>query len=72
MIHYCLEKYLLNNELYKDYLAYCNIIICRTLTTNISKLGESTNFNMSTQSQNNNGLISKWLRNPSLLIFTTR
>ena len=42
------------------------------LTANISKLGVSGLLKVSTFNQNFNGLISKWLGNPSLLILANR
>ena len=42
------------------------------LTANISKLGVSGLREVSTFNQNCNGLIGKWLGNPSLLILANR
>ena len=42
------------------------------LTANISKLGVSGLSNACTFNKNFNGLISKWLGNPSLLILANR
>jgi len=42
------------------------------LTANISKLGVSGLRNFCTFNQNSNGLIGRWLGNPSLLILANR
>jgi hypothetical protein len=42
------------------------------LTANKSKLGKSGVLKVCTFNQNINGLIGKWLRNPSLLLLATR
>ncbi len=42
------------------------------LTANISKLGDNGLFKVYTFNKNLNGLLSKWLGNPSLLILANR
>lgn len=48
------------------------IVNALATTANISKLGDSGLSKVRIFNQNNNGLISKWFGNPSLLILANR